>query len=218
MPPITNPYSSDPDKADVFELGYLAGFQDPAGDDNDFRPLSPELLDIFVEGAEAGRADAHSPPGGDASKTWVPKSEMAPAGENSADEAIEHLSVFVVFKLLEMASRKAVFGLVDLIITVVGIQGNVSPEQLRPLPDDFSHDYSGPEPDPIFYVAACPRKDHPQVQQGVTTDGTWAGSGQHDFKEALRDAMHHGHRETLIARCDTQALACGVVWLAKPTE
>ena len=218
MPPVTNPYVSDPDKANAFELGYLAGFQDPAGDDSNFLPLAPELLDIYVEGTEAGRADVHSPPGGDTSKAWVAKSELAPKHESSSDEAIEHLSSFVIFKALEMVSRKAIFGLVDLVIMVVGIQGNVSPEQLRPLDDDFSKDYDGPEEDTMFYVAACPRQDHPQVQVGVTADGMWASTGRHDFKEALKDAMHHGHRETFIARCDTEGLTCSAVWLAKEAE
>jgi hypothetical protein len=215
MPPVTNPHASDPDEAAVFELGYIAGFQDPAGDDSNFVPLAPEFLDIYVEGAEAGRADAHSPPGGDSSKAWVSKSELAPEGDSSTDEAIEHLTSFVIFKGLEMATRKAIFGLVDLVIMVVGIQGNVSPEQLRPLDDDFAKEYDGPEEDTMFYVAACPRKDHPQVQVGVTTDGFWSSSARHDFKEALKDAMHHGHRETFIARCDTQGLTCSAVWLGK---
>jgi hypothetical protein len=78
MPPVTNPYVSDPDKAAAFEFGYIAGFQDPAGDDSNFRPLAPELLDIFVEGAEAGREDAHNPPGRDASKSWIKKPDLAP--------------------------------------------------------------------------------------------------------------------------------------------
>jgi len=214
MPTVTNPYASNPEQAEVFELGYIAGFQDPGGNDN-FLPLAPELIDIYVEGAEAGRADAHSAPHGDSSKVWVAKSELMPQGESSAEEMFEHLTSFAIFKVLETVSRKAIFGLADLVLMVVGIQGNVSPEQLRPLGDDFSKDYTGPEDSTMFYVAACARKDHPQVQVGVTGDGFWAGSGCHDFKVALKDAVQHGHRETLIARCDTQDLTCSTVWLAK---
>ncbi len=61
---FSNPHADDPAKAEVFELGYLTGFQDPEGKDL-FRPFSPELLDVFTEGAEAGRQDAFRPPPSD---------------------------------------------------------------------------------------------------------------------------------------------------------
>jgi len=218
MPPVTNPFPDDPEKAEVFELGYLTGFQDPAGNDSNFLPLTPDLLDIYVQGAEAGREDAHSSPVSDDAMKWVAKSDLDPTAESSSDEAIEHLTVFTIFKIAEELTGKAIFGLFDLIITAVGIQGNVSPEQFRPLDDDFSEDFNGPDPDEVFYVAACPRKDHPQVEVGVSPDGFWSGTASHDFKDALREAMHHEHRESLIARCDTGAQTCSVVWLAEPTQ
>jgi hypothetical protein len=97
----------------------------------------------------------------------------------------------------------------------VGIQGNVSPEQLQLLADDFSETYNGPEPNSIFYVAACSRTDHGPGPAGAALGGFWSASAQHDFKDALRDAMHHEHREALVARCDTDVLTCGLVWPAK---
>jgi hypothetical protein len=215
MPPVTNPFASDPDKAQVFELGYLAGFHDPAGNDSTFVPLAPEFLDVYIEGAEAGRADAHAPPPADASKRWVAKSELRGDSEDSTAEAIEHVTSLAFFLALEHISKQALFGLVDLLILTIGIQGNVTPEQLRPLDDDFEEPYNGPEDENVFYVAMCPRKDHSLVLRGATSQGTWAALPHHDFKEALLEAVEHPHRESFVARCDLNSNQCGSVWLAK---
>jgi hypothetical protein len=87
---------------------------------------------------------------------------------------------------------------------------------LQPLEDDFSELYTGPEEDTnVFFVGACPRTDHPQVQIGVTSDGYWAGSGFNDFGDALRGALDHPHAETLVARCSLTDNTCGAVWIAQ---
>ena len=78
-----NPYVDDPITAEIFELGYVAGFQDPGG--SDFLPLSPELLDIYQQGIDSGRDDAAQSP-----TAWVPRSELE--GESS-DEREEHLII-----------------------------------------------------------------------------------------------------------------------------
>ena len=218
MPPVSNPHLDDPAKASVYELGYLAGFQDPAGDDTNFLPLAPELLDVYVEGAEAGREVAHAPPAANAAMAWVPKSEVQPTGDESIDEAVEHLTAFTIFKVLEEVSGKAVFGLVDVILTVVFIQGNTIPEQFLPpgpLEDDFSEDFGAPHSDNVLYVGACARTDH---MGSGNAPGPWAGTAHHDFKDALRDVLRHGHREALIARCNIEAGTCGAVWLAKAAK
>jgi hypothetical protein len=212
--PATNPFSDDPVKAEIFELGYLAGFQDPQNNDG-FPPLAPDLLDIYFEGAQDGRNDAGSPPAGDTSQKWVAKSDLAPGAESSTDEALEHLVLFTTFKMLEEITGALVLGLVELVITAVGIEGNVSPDQLRPLPDGFSEQQPAPDRDSVFYIAACPRKDHVLAATGVSADGLWSGTGRHGFKDALGDALQHGHAETLVARLDTGDLTCSAVWLAQ---
>ena len=219
MPPIINPHADDPAKASAFELGYLAGFHDPAGNDTDFLPLAPELLDIYVEGADSGRADAHVPPAANPAMAWVPKSDLEPSGEGSIDDAVEHLTQFTVFKALEELSGAVIFGLFDVVLMVLPIQGNTIPQQFqppRPLEDDFSEDFDSPHSDAVFYVAACPRSNH--MGDGARGPDRWTGESHHDFKDALRDAMHHGHRETLVARCNIETGTCGVVWLAQPAN
>lgn len=221
MTHLTNPHESDPSKAAAFELGYRAGFYDPAGDTVDFRPLTADLLDAFVEGADAGRQDAHAPPGGNEAFAWLAKPELGQVGEDPTDEMAEHLSTFTLFKVLEEITEITAFGLVDLVILAVGIQGNFSPEQLKPvepLEDDFSEDLSAPHSDAVSYVAACSRTDHVQGASGVASEGFWSGAAHHDFKDALREVMRHEHREALVARCNVELRTCGAVWVAKPTE
>ena len=187
-----NPFSDDPEKAEIFELGYLAGFQDPNGTDL-FRPLAPELLDIFVEGTEAGRQNAAQPPSADPGKTWVSKSELNSEAEE-IPEAIEHLAIEGIAELTAHVFHRAAFGLAGVVVTVLGIQGNVSPEQLEPLPDDFSQPYGGPDGENVFYVPCCPRPDHPQVQLGVSSEGYWTGAPSNDFGAALKDAAAQSSR------------------------
>lgn len=210
----TNPFESEPEKAAVYELGYFAGFQDPAGNDGDFQPLAPELLDIYVEGADAGREDAHAPPPTNSSKQWVQRSELAEHSE-STEEMKEHIGTFVVFKALEFISRKAIFGLVDVVLMVIGIQGNFSREQFKALDDDFEAAPSDSPSDAVVYVPACSRTDHAMVTDDVSQDGTWIGSPSKTIEESLLAAIKHEHREAYVARCDVEAKTCSAVWLAK---
>src|SRR3954447_26756161 len=48
--PVTteNPFVDDPEQAEIFEIGYLQGFQDPS--DDSLPPLAPELVDVFIQG------------------------------------------------------------------------------------------------------------------------------------------------------------------------
>lgn len=212
MSGLTNPYESDANRAAVFELGYLAGFHDPAGDDPDLLPFAPELLDVYVEGADAGRQAAHVPPQANPAMAWIPKSALKPDGEGSFDEAIEHLTTYTLFRLLEEITGKAAFGLIDVVWTAVNIPGDVMITSPKPLEDDFSEDFDAPHSDSVSYIAACPRTDH--MGGGDQEPSSWLGQPHHDFKDALRDAMHHSHREAVIFRCNTQVGTCGAVWLA----
>lgn len=210
-----NPFEAEQEKASVFELGYFAGFQDPAGDNDAVLPFSETLLDVYIQGVEEGREDAHAPPQADPSMQWVTRSELA---DESADEMKEHLATFTIFKALEVVSAKALFGLLDLVITVVGIQGNVSPEQFRPDDDDFEASPEDPPSENVLYVPACSRTDHAMAAAAVTPDGTWIGSASQTFEGALQAVLSHEHREAYIARCDVGAKKCSVVWLAKNAE
>jgi len=76
--------------------------------------------------------------------------------------------------------------------------------------------YEGPEgDDKVFYIAVCPRTDHPMVRSDVTPDGYWTGAAVNDFAAALKDAQLHGHSETLITRCSLTDNTCGPVWITK---
>jgi len=214
MTTIVNPFASDPERASAFELGFIAGFHDPAGDVSDFVPLEAELLDIYVQGADAGREAAHAGPGADPSKQWLSRDELR-AHSADEDELIEHIATSKLFKEIEMLTGKSSFGLVELVILALGIQGNFTPEQLRPLDDDFVEPPNEPAPEAVRYVAACMRTDHALVSADVAPDGKWTGPARELFGDALTDAIRHEHREALIARCDTDARTCSCVWLAK---
>jgi hypothetical protein len=203
-----NPFADDPERAEVWEMGFLQGFQDPS--DDNFPPFSPELLDVFTQGVDAGRDDAIQPPASDPDRRWVSKSELS---EDGLDELVEHVVIEVVAEVAKHVFKRAVLGLVGVVITVLQIPGDT---QLRPLDDDFSEEYTGPEDDTnIFFVACCPRADHPQVAVGVTAEGYWAGTGQNDFGDALREALQHGHAEAFVARCSLTDNTCGPVWIAR---
>lgn len=210
----TNPFEAEPIKAAAYEQGYIAGFQDPAGDAVDFRPLAPDLLELYVQGADAGREDAHQPPAGDVDRRWATRAELEEHAENVA-ETEEHIGSFIVFKALEMISRKAIFGLVDLVLMVVGIQGNTIPEQFTPLDDDFKRTVDDEESDGVFYVPACSRTDHGMVTADVTAQGTWQGRPTTQMAEAVQALLQHGHHESYLARCDVGAKTCSPVWFAR---
>ena len=132
----TNPYADDPQKAEIFDLGYVAGFQDPDG--SGFLPLSPELLDIYQQGIDNGRYDAaHSP------TPWVPRSELE---TESSDEWVEHILIEGVAEGAAHLFEKAALGLIGVLITVLQIPGDTA---LHPLEDDgLSERYRGADNDP----------------------------------------------------------------------
>jgi hypothetical protein len=197
----SNPFVADPDKAEVFEMGYLAGLQDP--DPDPLLPLSPELLEVYRQGAAAGRADGSS-------MSWLKKSDLDP--NEGIHELAEHVAIEAIFEIPAHMFKLFGLGLAGLVISVVGIPGDV---RLQPL-EDFSEEYGGPESDAnVSYVAVCSRTDHPQVMVGVTSDGYWAGTPTNDFNEALKETLRHGHPEALVARCSTTDNTCGPVWVAK---
>src|SRR5207248_2287205 len=58
-----NPFVNDPPSAEVWELGYMAGFAEPETDH--FLPFAPELLDVYQRGEQVGRDDRRRLPPGD---------------------------------------------------------------------------------------------------------------------------------------------------------
>ncbi|MEU7436142.1 hypothetical protein AB0B07_35720 [Streptomyces sioyaensis] len=198
-----NPFADDPERAEIFELGWVAGFQDPGG--SDFLPLEPELLDVYTQGVEAGRDDNSKGP-----TTWVPRSELE--GESS-DEWIEHIAIESIAHAAMHQFKLAALGLIGVVITALSIQGDTP---LHPLEDDFREPYTGPSNDPnVTYIAMCSRTDHPMPAIGTTVDGYWTASPTSNFGEALQETLAHGHRESVVARCSLTDETCGLVWAAK---
>lgn len=207
---ITNPFAEDPDRGEAWELGYLAGFQDPDGGAR-FLPLSPELLEVYTQGLDAGREDRVQSPPADGRTEWVPKSELA--GKSSLQDLVEHIVIEGIAEGLAHLFKQAAFGLAGVLITVLSIPGDT---QLKPLDDDFSEPYTGPEDDPnVSFVAVCPRTDHPTMQAGTMENGYWAGPARTDFGDALGDMINHGHSEAGVARCSLTDDTCGLVWAAQ---
>jgi hypothetical protein len=206
---IINPFTDDPDKAEAWELGYMAGFQDPDGTDT-FLPLSPDLLDIFTQGIDAGREDRIQSPPGDGQTQWVSKSQL---NSESTDEMIDHIVIEVIAEVAAHLFKRAALGLIGVLITVLSIQGDTP---LKPLDDDFSEPYTGPEDDTnVNFIAVCPRTDHPVPAVGTTADGYWVGTPQNDFGDALAETLKHGHAESLVARCSLSDNTCGLVWASQ---
>jgi hypothetical protein len=188
----SSPFTDDPDQAEVWELGYVAGFQDPDGTDT-FRPLSPDLLDIFTQGIDAGRDDRIAFPPASQGTQWVQKSEL---DSDSSDEMGEHLIIEGVAEFAAHFFKTVTLGLIGVVITALSIQGDTP---LQPLDDDFSEPYTGPEADTnVFFIATCPRPDHPIPAIGTTPDGYWVGTPENDF----------------VARCSLTDNTCGAVWVA----
>jgi len=203
-----NPFVDDPQKAEIFEVGYLRGLQAPA--DDSFPPFAPELLDVFEQGVDAGREDALQGPPSNPDRQWVSKSDLS---EEGVEELVEHVVIEVVAEVAKHIFKRAILGLAGLVISVLQIPGDTP---LKPLEEDFSELYAGPEESAnVFFIACCPRTDHPMVTVGVTSDGYWAGTGHNDFGDALRDVLQHGHVEALVARCSLDDNTCGPVWIAQ---
>ncbi|MCP2298605.1 hypothetical protein SAMN04244553_6515 [Nocardia amikacinitolerans] len=204
-----NPYAADPHKGAAFEMGYVWGFTNPAADDNP-PPYAPDLLEVYLEGVDAGKDDWGRPPDGPAATSWTHWSELQ---EQDDHEWLHHLFVEGVAEGLAHLFRRAAFGLAGVVITVLGIPGDTP---LRPLDDDFEELYTGPEADSnVVYVATCAREDHPIPAIGTTPEGYWAGSAYNDFGAALKEAVAHEHSEALVARCSLTDNTCGLVWAAR---
>jgi hypothetical protein len=188
-----NPYSADASKGKAFEQGYLAGFSHP--DLDAFQPSAPDLLEIYKQGADAGREDRSKPPEGSEDSQWA----------ELGAEVVEHGVVHALGMGLDLVFE-GIGGLFSLVATVVQIPGDV---MLRPLEPDWS----GPaEEEGNTFVAVCPRADHPMVQDGVTSDGYWAARGCDDFGTAAADLSAHGHAEAFVALCSLPSGSCGPVW------
>ncbi|MFJ6602480.1 hypothetical protein [Streptomyces lydicus] len=203
----SNPYADDPDKASAFEVGYLWGFTHSDEEDNP-PPYSPDLLEIYLQGVDSGKEDRGRSPDGGAASSWVPRAEL----EDDSDW-IGGILIHLVAELLKHAYRKAVFGLVGLVIGVLEIPTDTP---LKSLPDDFEEPYEGPESNSdVSYIATCARDDHPLLSAGTTSEGYWMGSAYSDFGAALKEAVAHEHAEALVARCSLAENSCGVVWAAR---
>src|SRR5262249_25624311 len=133
MPLTKNSFADDPDKAEVFEMGYLLTLQ--GIDDDPFLPLSPDLLDAFRQGAKAGQSDAPLANAANA-KAWVKKTTIDPS--EGVVGFIKHASIEAVFEIPAHLFKVAGLGLIGLVVSVLGIPGNV---KLKPLNGDFSEEY-----------------------------------------------------------------------------
>ena len=200
----TNPHELDPTKGEIWELGYLAGWQDPEQDH--VLPLSPELLDIYQSGDSAGRDDRRMLPRANSASLAQP----APAQEGDgqvaelAGEVAEHVIVHAIGEAAHFLFGAA-GGLVSLVLTVVTIPGDV---RLKPIEPDFQ---GQADQEGDTYIAACPRNDHPMVINGATNDGYWVGQGHATFDEADAERKSHGHAECFVARCSAADQTCGPV-------
>jgi hypothetical protein len=201
-----NPHTSDPAQRDTWQLGYLAGWQEPEQDH--FLPVAPILLDVYKAGELAGRDDRRTLP----SASSAPAAPSGPGpgdhgegqGGEIAGEVAEHVIVHAIGAGAEFLF-KAAGGLVALVLTVVTIPGDV---RIKPLEPEFEGpaDQSGDT-----YVAVCPRNDHPMVIDGTTRDGFWTGKAQSGFVDADAERKAHGHPECFVARCSTADNTCGPV-------
>src|ERR1700758_5156336 len=96
MTTTTNPFQDDPVKAEVFEQGLIAGFNDPDG--NNFRPFPEDLLDVFQQGFQVGRGDKGSAPEGNASFMWMSSEDIANLEEGAQE--VEQLALTLVLEHL----------------------------------------------------------------------------------------------------------------------
>src|SRR4051812_30202432 len=101
--PTQNPFLNDPEKAEVFEQGYLAGFNRP--DTAPFLPLNPDLLDVYIQGAAAGRKDRLAPPEGETESVWA----------DLAAELAEHSLIHALGLGIEGLFKTAAGGLISLV-------------------------------------------------------------------------------------------------------
>jgi hypothetical protein len=194
-----NPFVSAPDTAEVWELGYVAGFAEPETDH--FLPFSEELSVAYQRGEQDGRDDRRLLPSGDA-----PAEEEHSRWAEFGDAAFEFAFVHALGEGLVHLGLKA-GGLSFLIFDVVQIPGDVSFAALEPV-------WEGPvDQDGESYVTVCGRTDHAMQPDGVVTgDGYWVGTKRQSFREAATDRRGHQHAEAIIVRCSTADATCGPVW------
>lgn len=198
-----NPFADFDPEGSVWEEGFQAGFQQP--DVTSQPPLSPNLIEVYLQGQQSGRDARRNPPqnGG----TWIEVRDVL--FEQGADQAVD----WTVEKILEPVLG-AFAGMISVLKTVMSVPGDV---QLGPLPENFNRllGQNDTEDDPR-YVAICLRTDHAEVSTGVTSQGTWGGQEHTDFTDAIVDLKNHAHPEAFVARCSLRNNTCGVVWAAKP--
>jgi hypothetical protein len=189
-----NPFADDAIKGEAWEMGYLAGFNEPTVDHSP-GPLESDLLDVYRLGEQEGRKDRPSQP-------WVE------AGFDFG-ELPEHIALHVFGIGLERIGVAA-GGLISLVVTVLLIPGDTPLRPLDPEGGPLPLDKTGREGD--TYLAICPHSDHPLVSEGVTGGGYWTGPGRSTFVDAVADMRGHGHAEAFVARCSLSEGTCGPVW------
>jgi len=197
-----NPYPGDQVLGGAWEEGYLAGYAEPETDH--FRPFTPNILNAYTAGEQAGRDDRrHLPPdqGGVPEGAEEEPSVLWESLKDIAKEVGLHALGHKFFEII----FGAVGGLIAIVATVVQIPGDVT---LRPMDDDWTGPADAPED---TYVAVCPRNDHgPAV--GATAEGYWIGPAHQFFADALNDKLQHQHAESAVTRCSGTDGQCGLVW------
>ncbi len=194
-----NPFENNPDFAEVWELGYIAGFAEPETDH--FLPFAEDLMDSYQLGEQTGRDDRRLQP---------PAPEADEGHHDEWGEALfEFAFVHALGEGLVHLGIKA-GGLIMLVFDVVQIPGDVSFRALEP-------DWEGPvDQEGDNYVAICGRTDHAMQLVGtVTDDGYWVGSQRQTFKESAADRGIHQHPESIVVRCSVSEGTCGPVWPVK---
>jgi hypothetical protein len=193
-----NPFADDVAKGEVWEQGYLAGFNEPEIDHSP-GPLTAELLDVYNRGEQEGRNDRRDEVG---EVGWV-------APDFDFGELPEHIALHAFGVAFETIGVK-MGGLIALVATVLSIPGDTA---LHPLNSDGGSLALDTTPmEGNTYIAVCPRSDHPMAQKGVTEDGYWTGLGRSTFVDAVSDMRAHTHAEAFVARCSLSEGTCGPVW------
>jgi len=183
-----NPFPDD-SRAEVWELGYLSGFNDPMT----LPDVIPEPADVFQSGYDGGVGDRATDPV--EGHGWL----------ESIVEFVAHETLLhAVGAGLEKAGLEA-GGVIGLVLTVVTIPGDV---MLKPLEDDFQIPSDRPDD---TYVPLCPRSDHGPIV-GATPEGFWIGTPGSDFAAAVSACQAHGHAAAFVAVCAPNDGACGPVW------
>jgi hypothetical protein len=192
-----NPFVDNPDVAEIWELGYVAGFAEPEIDH--FLPISEELLESYQLGEQAGRDD----------RRRLPPQSQEEGGQEGESVWGELLEIGIIHALGEGLQHLGVKagGLISLVLEVIQIPGDVSLTTLEP-------EWEGPvDQEGDTYVALCGRTDHTMLfEETITSDGYWIGPQRTTFSDAVADRNNHEHPESIIVRCSTTDGTCGPVW------